>query len=288
MKPNDTGYKKWPATSKAIECRKLVEGRFSRAETSVIIEKELPIYVNGRHLVTASITPVMEKEFVIGYLFGQGFINSLEELASVEIEDHAAQVRLKDAGKFSANTGNTSYRIVSGGGRVAYAGEAELPQIRDHRKIRQRIIFKAINTLFETARMYRETEGVHATGLFNIEGSLICIVEDIGRHNTLDKVIGYAILNKVDCGDTFLVSTGRMASEMVAKICRAGIPLVATKTAVTDKGLEIGKKRGLTIIGFLRDAGTRINTDMEVRVIDRAGMKIYSGAGRVPCEEDRA
>jgi FdhD protein len=76
-----------------------------------------------------------------------------------------------------------------------------------------------------------------------------------------------------------------MASEMVAKIGRAGIPLVATKTAMTDKGLEIGRKRGLTLIGFLREAGTRIHTDMKVRVIEKAGMKIYTGAGRVPCEE---
>lgn len=285
MKRNDTSYKKWPATSQVIVCQKLADGRFTRGETSVIIEKELPIYVNGRHLVTASITPVMEKEFVTGYLFGQGFISGLGELASVEIEDHAAQVKLKDTGRLVAMTEKTSYRIVSGGGRVAYAGEEDLSRIRDHQKIQQRIIFKAINTLFETARMYRETEGVHAAGLFTVEGSLICIVEDIGRHNTLDKVIGYALLNNVDCANTFLVSTGRMASEMVAKICRAGIPLVATKTAVTDKGREIGRKHGLTIIGFLRDAGTRIHTDMEVRVVDTAGMKIYTGAERVPCEE---
>jgi FdhD protein len=288
MKRNDKGYKKWPPTSKTIECRKLADGRFTRAETSVIIEKELAIYVNGNHLVTASITPVMEKEFVVGYLFGQGFIESLEEIISVDIKDHAAQVRIKDTGKLAAITGKVSYRIVSGGGRVAYAGEAELPPIHNHRKIRQQVIFKAINTLFETARMYRETEGVHAAGLFNADGSLICIVEDIGRHNTLDKIIGYNLLNQVDGSNAFLVSTGRMASEMVAKIGRAGIPVVATKTAVTDKGLEIGKKRGLTIIGFLRDAGTRINTDMEVRVIDRAGMKIYTGAERVPCEEDQS
>jgi FdhD protein len=287
MKRNETSPKKWTETSKIIECRKLADGRFARAETSVIIEKELPIYVNGKHLITVSITPVMEKEFVIGYLFGQGFINGLEEVISVEMEDSAAQVRLKDTGKPATRTGKASYRIVSGGGRVAYADAADLPEIRNHRKIRQQIIFKAMNTLFETARMYRETEGVHAAGLFTTEASLVCIVEDIGRHNTLDKVIGYALLNKVDCGNTFLVSTGRMASEMVAKICRAGIPVVATKTAVTDKGLEIGRKHGLTIIGFVRDAGTRINTDMEVRVIDRAGMKIYTGAGRVPCEENR-
>jgi FdhD protein len=280
-------YKKWPATSKTIGCQKLENGRFTSAETSVIIEKELPIYVNGQHLVTASITPVMEMEFVAGYLFGQGFISNLEEIISIDIEDYKARVRMKDKGKLAAMTGKASYRIVSGGGREAYTGEVDLPPLRNHRKIRQRNIYKAINILFETARMYRETEGVHAAGLFNADGSLICIVEDIGRHNTIDKIIGYTLLSEVDRTNTFLVSTGRMTSEMVAKVSRAGIPVVATKTAVTDKGLEIGIKRGMTVIGFVRDAGTRINTDMEVRVIDRAGMKIYTGAKRVPCEEEQ-
>jgi FdhD protein len=283
MKNRATGRRKWAATSKIMHCWQLAGGRFSRAETSVIIEKEFPIYVNGRHLVTASITPAMEMEFVIGYLFGQGFIESLEDVASVDIEDNAARVQLKDLGRPVTRPGGTSYRIVSGGGRVAYAEEASLPEVRGRKKISRQLLFKAMNTLFETSRMYRETEGVHAAGLFTAEGSLVCIVEDIGRHNTLDKVIGYALLNNIDCSNTFLVSTGRMASEMVAKICRAGIPTVATKTAVTDRGREAGQKHGLTVIGFVRDAGTRINTDMEVRVIDRPGMKVYTGAGRVPC-----
>jgi FdhD protein len=78
-----------------------------------------------------------------------------------------------------------------------------------------------------------------------------------------------------------MVSTGRMASEMVTKIGRAGIPLVATKTAVTDKGIEIGEKCGITVIGFVRDAGSRMFTDMEVRVFRKAEMKIYTGAHRV-------
>ena len=285
MKYRDNPQKRWMPTAKTMACIKLADGRFTRGETSVIVEKELPIYVNGRHLVTASITPVMEREFVTGYLFGQGFINSVDEILSISIDDSGAQVQLKDPEKIIKKTGGASYRIVSGGGRLAYSGEADLPVMHNHRKFKFQTIFKAINILFETARMYRETEGVHAAGLFTADTSLICIVEDIGRHNTLDKAIGYALINGVDRGSTFLVSTGRMASEMVAKICRAGIPLVATKTAVTDKGLEIGQKHGLTIIGFVRDIGTHIHTDMAVRVIDRAGMKIYSGAERVPGEE---
>jgi FdhD protein len=288
MKSKATGYRKFAPTSKTLECRRLVEGRFVRGEVNVIIEKELPVYINGKHLVTASITPSMEREFVTGYLFSQGFINSEDEIVSIVIEENEAQVRLKNETKISDETRGASYRIVSGGGRVAYHGKAALPQIRSRKEISQAQIFKAMNTLYETARIYRETEGVHAAGLFTTEGSLVCIVEDIGRHNSLDKVIGYAILNEVDFSDTLLVSTGRMTSEMVAKICRAGIPIAATKTAVTDQGLEIGRKHGLTIIGFVRDAGIRLHTDMEVKIIDQAGMKIYTGAHRVPCEENQA
>ncbi len=282
MKSKATGYRKWRPVSETLPCRRLADGRFARSETAVTIEEELQVNVNGRHLVTASITPSMEKEFVTGYLFGQGFINNLKDIASMEVEESAVKVRLAASVKFSGVEA-ASYRIVSGGGRVAYY-DADLPQIKSRIQVGQGTIFKAMDTLFETARIYRETEGVHAAGLFTAASGLICIVEDIGRHNSLDKVVGYTLLNGVDRANVFLVSTGRMASEMVSKICRAGIPLAATKTAVTDKGLEIARKHGLTIIGFVRDAGTHIHTDMETRVVDNAGMKIYTGAWRVPCE----
>jgi FdhD protein len=141
-----------------------------------------------------------------------------------------------------------------------------------------------MNALFGSATLYGETEGAHAAGLFNDKAEPICTVEDIGRHNTLDKITGYILLNKVDTSKVFLVSTGRMASEMVTKICRCGIPIAATKTAITDKGLEIAKQSGLTLIGFVRDTGNKINTDMEVRVVKEAGMKIYSGGNRIRCE----
>jgi len=271
-------------TSKTIDCWKLVNGQFSPAKVGVVIEHELPVYVNGAHLATASIAPGMEKEFVAGYLFGQGFIESIDDLLSVDIENNTAKVILKDNRQASLGAGKTSYRIVSGGGRSAYAGESAFRKITSDIRVRKGDIFNAMNTLFKNAGLYSETEGVHAAGLFTTTTQPLCLVEDIGRHNTLDKVVGFTLLNKVECSKTFLVSTGRMASEMVTKVCRAGIPIVATKTAVTDKGLEIGKQCGLTVIGFVRDAGTRINTDMDVRVIKEAGMKIYSGASRIICE----
>ena len=271
-------------TTDSVECLRLINGQFAKSKAKVVIEKELPIFINGEYLVTASISPAMEREFVIGYLFGQGFIENIEELESINVEGNAARVMVKDAREISQRIRKTDYRIVSGGGKAVFFDEMSFPRIHTRMKIGKKEIFQAMNTIFEKARIYNETEGVHATGLFTPEAVPICIVEDIGRHNTLDKVIGYALINKIDCGNTFLASTGRMASEMVTKICRAGIPVVATKTAVTRMGLEIGKKCGLTIIGFVRDVGTRINTDMEVRIIIEPGMKIYTNAERILCE----
>jgi FdhD protein len=283
MSLKNTAQTKTTPTSKTIRCWQLSDGQLSPIETGVVIEKEFSIFLNGERLATAAIAPTFEKEFVVGYLFGQGFINGIEELASLEIENNIAKVTLKNIKKALPGT-TASYRIVSGGGRSAYSDKTRFNKIKTDVKIGKKEIFGAMNALFENAGLYGETEGVHAAGLFTAAATPVCIVEDIGRHNTLDKITGYALLNKVDCSHTFLVSTGRMASEMVAKICRIGIPVVATKTAVTDKGLEIGKKYGLTIIGFVRDTGTKIHTDMEVRVIKKAGMKIYSGAKRIICE----
>jgi FdhD protein len=271
-------------TTESVVCQKLVDGHFIRAEARVVVERELPVFLNGKHLITASITTGMEREFVTGYLFGQGFMESAAELESIHIEDNAARVLLKDTRKASQIPQKTEYRIVTGGGSIAFFDAMNLPEIKTRLKIGKKEIFKAMNTVFEKAEIYPATEGAHASGLFTPEATPICIAEDIGRHNTLDKVIGYALIHKIDCRRTFLASTGRMASEMVTKICRAGIPVVATKTAVTQSGLEIGKKCGLTMIGFVRDTGNRINTDMEVRIIMEPGMKIYTHAERISGE----
>jgi FdhD protein len=268
-------------TANSVECRRLINGRLAKSEAWVVIERELPVFLNGEYLVTASITPALEMEFITGYLFGQGFIENIAELESINLEGEAARVTLKDARKISQSTRRADYRIVSGGGKTVFLDEMSLPRIHSRMRIGKKEIFQAMNIVLERAAIYRETEGVHAAGLFTPEAVPICVVEDIGRHNTLDKVIGYALINKIDCGHTFLASTGRMASEMVTKICRAGIPVAVTKTAVTKMGLEIGQKCGATIIGFVRDTGTRINTDMAVRIIIEPEMRIYTNAERV-------
>lgn len=268
-----------PSTSTPVPCRQLVDGVFQNAAPAVVIERELRIVLNGEKLATASLMPGMEREFVTGYLYGQGFIKAADDIVALDITDDTVTVTLRDS---SVRPADASYRIVSGGGRTAFGGE-ETPHITSDLNVHKTAVFRAMTRLFDIATVYRQTEGVHAAGIFTAEAAPVCVAEDIGRHNCLDKVIGYALLNDIDCRRHILVATGRMASEMVQKICRAGFPVAATKAAVTDKGREAAAACGMTLIGFVRDRGTQINTDMDVRVVREATMKIYTGTARVAC-----
>jgi FdhD protein len=225
-----------------------------------VTELGLSIFINGRHFATAMITPIMEKEFIIGHLFGQGIIENIVDIESITVKDNIAEVTLpkkEDKAKWS-------------------------PEIHSDFKVSREDIFDGVNAILKS-KIYAETEAIHSAGLFKRGAEPICIAEDVGRHNALDKVIGYALINKIDFRNTFAASTGRMVSDMVSKICRANIPIVATKTAVTKLAVEIGEKCGLTIIGFVRDVGMNITKDTGVRIATERGMKIYTNPDRILC-----
>ncbi|MFC2069647.1 formate dehydrogenase accessory sulfurtransferase FdhD [Chloroflexota bacterium] len=230
----------------------------TRAKERVVTELSLSISVNGRYYATAMITPMMEKEFVVGYLFGQGIIENIADMESIAVRDDVAEVTLP---KIENKAKRSS-------------------EIHSDFKISKEDIFDGVKAILKS-EIYAETEAIHSAGLFKRGAEPVCIAEDVGRHNALDKVIGYALISRIDFRNTFVASTGRMVSDMVSKICRANIPVVATKTAVTKLGVEIGERCGLTIVGFVRDIGTKVTTDTDVRTATERGMKIYTNPERI-------
>jgi FdhD protein len=235
-----------------------VNAKVTKAKERLVTELGLSIFINGRHFTTAMITPMMEREFVIGHLFGQGIIEDIADIESITVKENIAEVTLPS--KETKAKG--------------------LAQIHSDFKVSKEDIFKGVNAILKS-KIYAETEAIHSAGLFKRGAEPICVAEDIGRHNALDKVIGYALINKIDFGNTFAASTGRMISDMVSKVCRANIPVVATKTAVTKLAAEIGQRCGLTIIGFARDIGMKITKDKDVSIAAERGMKIYTNPQRI-------
>lgn len=201
-----------------------------------------------------------EKELVAGHLFARGLIKRAKDIGSLSIRGGQAEVALK--------------RTLSRAPVIKKAVSSLTISRED--------IFKCVQAVLKSP-IFDETEGVHCAGLFRNSQEPICIAEDIGRHHAVDKVIGSALLQGIPFGECVLGCTGRMAGEMVAKACRAGIPIIATKAAVTDRGIAMAEKYNIALIGFVRQAGSKMNTDMTVRTFKDSVMKIYSHPERVIC-----
>jgi FdhD protein len=171
----------------------------------------------------------MEKEFVIGHLFGQGIIGSVKDIKSIIIKDSVAEVVLAE---------KTS-------------GRKEISKVRSDLKVSRDDVFSCVRAILKSD-VFAETEAVHSAGLFLQGREAVCIAEDLGRHNALDKVVGYGLLKNVDFGNTLVASTGRQPSEMIMRCRNAGIPILATKGVPTTLGVENAVAAGITIAGLVR------------------------------------
>lgn len=206
-----------------------VNGGFTRSSERIVRETALSIFINRKHFATAMIMPTMAKEFVIGHLFGQRVINGVNDIKSITIKDNIAEVALTE---------------------IKNQDEGSL-KVHSDLKVSQEDIFNSVKAILKS-EVFAETEAVHSAGLFRQGKEAICIAEDIGRHNALDKVIGYGLLHDIDFGKTLAASTGRQPVEMILRCGNANIPIIATKGVPTTLAIDIAKKAGITIAGLVR------------------------------------
>jgi FdhD protein len=213
---------------KRVEYTSLNGGRKLLTER-IIKETPLAIRVNGKLMVTAIISATMIREFVIGYLFSQGIITGADDVRSLEIKDGEAAVTVKESKS-----------------RVRQKSAVDSDLI-----VRKEDVFDCVRAILKS-EIFDETEAVHSAGLFRNGSEVICIAEDLGRHNALDKVIGYGLLHGINFGNVLAASTGRQPSEMIFKCINAGIPIIATKGVPTTRAIELAKQAGITIAGLVR------------------------------------
>ena len=247
----------------------------TETEDVVVKEEPLSITINGRHYVTAMISPQMKKEFVIGHLFAEGIIKSIDEIESLQVEDDSNTANLLITHPLKVLAARKI--IVSGCGTgTSFLDESKLPKIQiqiqsgSAVKIDSGHIIAAVKSILHS-QVHDLTGGLHLVGLFerkNHENRVdkyasVCIVEDIGRHNALDKVIGYGLLREIDFEKTYVACTGRISSEMVLKSSVANIPLLASRGATTSLAIELAEHTGLCICGFVRGGRMNVYTHAE-------------------------
>ena len=226
----------------------------------VIEEMPLAVNVNGRHALTAMTSPVMLREFVTGFLYTERIIKGIEEIESIRIEGNTADVLTRNPFKILMS----HKTVLSGcGGSMSFLDIEKLPQIKSKLSISAQDIGAAVREALDS-KLHVKTGGIHVVALYG-PGGKIQVIEDIGRHNALDRAIGYALEQGIDLSGTYVICSGRISSEMVRKCLVANIPIIVSRGATTTLAVDIAKARGLTVVGFVR--GKKMN--------------IYSGGGRI-------
>ncbi len=210
----------------------------------VAVEDTIELFVNKLHTAAILATPEMLKELAIGYLICEGIVKTPEEIKEVRIEGKAIHVNIEP------NEHLELWRELRSSGCVGVRwDENESITVSSDAIFSKDAIRKSL--VFLESEVYRKTRGTHAACLVNTDGECVIKAIDVGRHNAFDKVVGRAILEGIDVGRHFLLSTGRQSAGMVLKAARAGIPLVATKTAPLNTGIEAAQRAGVCLVCFV-------------------------------------
>jgi len=231
-------------------------------------EEEFCIYVNGRSLVRLMASPPDRKALVVGFLAYAGIIDAPTDIAKLHFSEGetCADVWLAN-NKASVEPRLAAHNalLTSGCGRGVvlgdlYAPPSPLPLQPILSPVR---LFEMAQVLQDATARNPHSHGIHTSALFTPPGDVIAMMTDVGRHNTLDKLLGFCLLEDHATAGDVLLTTGRLSSEMVSKAARMGIPIAATLRAVTSTAVHLAEALGITTVGYLRGQRMVIHTHPE-------------------------
>jgi FdhD protein len=234
---------------------------------ALVVEVPVQLFIEEEPLTVSMCTPTHIREWAFGILFTEGIIRSAEQVLSYSEEevDHQITIRVSLNNATQAITNKRSLLSVSACGicgKTAFepASRSDDEQSSmtlnddDLRSMTLRDdIAKMMVQLREVQSLFEETGGCHAAGVFNREGQLIFASEDIGRHNAVDKVIGHLLLNNQLRSAKYIVVSGRVSYEIVAKCFAAGIPNLAAVSSPSSLAVDFAKELGLSLFAFCRE-----------------------------------
>jgi FdhD protein len=225
-------------------------GKVDEVKGEVVREQPLVVYVNEEKFATILCSPIKLDCLVVGYLWLEKVIASLDDVARLEVSevDGRADVTLTREVELP-----TERILTSGcGGGITFRIDPRLfPKLHSSLKVRPEQLFQRMKELYAEAIHYRASRGIHGAALTDGD-RLLVVAEDVGRHNAVDKVKGEALLKGIPTTDRVLLSTGRISSEMLLKAARMGVPLAASRTSPTEMAVSLAEQLGITVVGYLR------------------------------------
>ena len=229
-------------------CHRFSSGEWTRELRPVPREMALTIYVNGQELVTILCTPSKLNCLVMGFLYSEGIISDVGDVAVMRVceDESLADVRLS-----KPEWSPSALRTLSSGCGGAVSFNTELKRVNSGLMVAPAEVLSLMKQLSAKAELFRLCGGVHASALCDAM-NLLVVAEDIGRHNTLDKILGECLLAGVSTKNRLLLTTGRLSSEMVMKAAKMEVPIVFSRSSPTDRSISLAQEAGITLIGYVR------------------------------------
>ncbi|MFW9780686.1 MAG: formate dehydrogenase accessory sulfurtransferase FdhD [Candidatus Heimdallarchaeota archaeon] len=238
---------------------------------TVLIETPIDIYINSNPLVNVVCLPESLEELAIGFAFSIGIINNYNDVKTLEVNELEGNINIDlidsinfDLDKFEmdpvSRVIDTTCGIPSPWRKYikeTLEKSKEAITSSKTKKLSSEVIFNSIIKMQTKTELFRETGGCHGAALFDYQGNILSVKEDIGRHNAIDKVIGEMVIKNHGFENIFLTTTGRLTGDSVLKAIRARIPIVASLSAAIESGIRLAFAYGITLIGFVR--GGRMN-----------------------------
>jgi FdhD protein len=221
-------------------------------DAEIIVETPVSLTVNNQVWLTFMCTPIDLEAMALGFLYNEGVIASMDEVADVRVCEHGDNV---DVWLNRAVEQPTSWRRTTGcaGGVTAVDALAHegISFSGDQLKVQPEAVGRLVEMMLEAQSLYRETGGVHTSALSDGE-KIILSAEDIGQHNTLDKIAGLCLMKAIWPETRILITTGRISSEMLQKAARLGAPILISRTSPSSLSIEMAERYGITLIGYAR------------------------------------
>jgi len=238
-----------------IKILRIKNSKYLDSEDFIATERKLRILINGIERLKLYCSPIMVRELVVGFIMTEGIIKGkwCIERINIQYNNNDIIVNIPVEGEVVIDTGVITSGCIGG---ITFEKVNNDLQLQDSFTIDIEKLFKLFNDFQRKSELYRLTGCLHSAALSDGE-SIIVFAEDIGRHNAIDKVIGYSLLEGITFEDKIMFVSGRLSSEIALKCSKWAIPIVISRTAPTTKAIDIAYKRGITLIGFMR--GQRFN-----------------------------
>jgi FdhD protein len=250
-----------PYSTVGVRALRLPNG--DEGDEVLAVEEPLEIRIGGEPVAVTMRTPGHDEELALGFCLTEG----LAPISARVPDDLAANTVDVDAHGFDPERLRRHFYTssscgVCGKGAIE-AVRVDAPRVESGLQVPESLVGSLPDRLLEAQRAFAETGGLHATGLFSPRGELLCAREDVGRHNALDKVVGWAFLEGLlPLAEQVLCVSGRLSFELVQKASVAGCPILVAVGAPSSLAVELARDRRITLCGFVRDGRMTIYTEL--------------------------